>query len=231
MASDHDIIRNPPPCGESMPTRTIAVSPESPRADRLETAARVLEQGGIVALPTETFYGLAVDAFCVEAVARLNGLKGKESDTPILLLVADADQAADVADTTHPGFAALNRRFWPGPLTIVLPARENLPAVIHGGRGTVALRMSGLELPRALAARLGRPITGISANLTGTPPARTAAGVALAFPGSLDLILDGGHTPGGAPSTIIDLTREPPTVLREGALPSCTLDAFLTVQK
>ena len=211
--------------------RTIAVSPESPRTDRLEATVRVLQEGGIVALPTETFYGLAADAFCVEAVVRLNGIKGKESDSPILLLVADAAQAADVADTTLAGFDELSRRFWPGPLTIVLPALEKLPREIHGGRGTVALRMSGLELPRALAARLGRPITGISANLTGSPPARTAAEVATGFPDRLDLILDGGHTPGGASSTILDLTTRTPTVLREGALASHTLEAFLTVRK
>jgi L-threonylcarbamoyladenylate synthase len=117
--------------------------------------------------------------------------------------------------------------FWPGPLTLVVPASPGVCDEITGGLGTVAVRVPGLALPRRLARELGRPITGVSANLVGHPPCRTAADVARVFPEGVDLILDGGPTPGGAPSTILDLTTDRPTLLREGILPRSALATYL----
>ena len=212
---------------DSHDLRVLPVDPASPSDDRLARAVEVLSRGGLVALPTETFYGIAADAFQSEALARVNRLKGKAANEPVLLLVADVAQAGPLCDSLPPLFEPLTGRFWPGPLTLVVPASSRLPREATGGRGTVALRMPGLALPRRLAAALGRPLSGVSANRSGQPPCRSAGEVAEAFPEGLELILDGGAAPGGAPSTIVDLTRDPPRVLREGLLPLTALAGFL----
>ena len=187
----------------------------------------MLSGGGLVALPTETFYGLAADAFRPEALERVNALKGKAADDPLLLLLADLEQVDQVCDTIPRWFAPLAERFWPGPLTLVVPAADRVPREVTGGRGTVAVRVSGLALPRRLAGALGRPLTGPSANRTGEPPGRTAGEVAEALGDGLELILDGGAALGGAPSTIVDLSLDPPRMLREGLLPASAFEPFL----
>jgi len=207
--------------------RVVPVDPNQPRDDRLREACEVLRAGGVLAQPTETLYGLSADAFDAEAVARINRLKRKPTDSPTLLLLAGGDQAEQVAATLPARFAELAGLYWPGPLTLVVPAAERLPREVGGGRGTVAVRVPGLALPRRLAAELGRPITGVSANLYGEPPCRTAAEVARSFPEGIELILDGGPTPGGLSSTILDLTSDTPRVLREGMVPVSSLRAFI----
>jgi L-threonylcarbamoyladenylate synthase len=203
------------------------VDAQEPAAAVLDEAAEVLRGGGIVALPTETFYALAVDALAPEALSRVNRLKAKPAGAPILLLVADGVQLTDVAEETGRLVQALAREFWPGPLTLVLRARAGLPSEISPGRDTVAVRVPGLALPRRLARKLGRPISGISANRHGEPPCRTAAEVARLFPGEVALVLDGGPTSGTVPSTLLDLSGPLPRILREGAVPSALLERFL----
>jgi len=205
----------------------VTINPADPRPDRLEEAAETLRRGELVALPTETFYGVAADAFCVDALRRINTLKQKAADSPILLLLADVEQARLVSDSLDPLFETLAEMFWPGPLTLVVPALPGVPAEVSGARGTVAVRMPGLALPRRLARALGRPITGVSANLHRRPASRTAAEVARELGEGLAMILDGGPTPGGASSTILDLTCAPPKVLRHGLLPANSLRPFL----
>ena len=198
-----------------------------PRPERVAAAVGALEAGEVAALPTETFYGLAVDCCNAEAMLALNRLKRKDEDEPLLLMMEGPGQVAQVADSVPPKFEELAQLFWPGPLTLVISASPRLPAEVSGGRGTVAVRVPGLALPRHMARALGRPITGVSANLHGQRPCRTAADVAGIFPEGVAVILDGGPTQGGAPSTIVDLTGERPTVLRVGILPSSALSPFL----
>ncbi len=140
------------------------------------------------------------------------------------------EQASQVCDSPPDLFLALAERFWPGPLTLVIPAASALPAEVSGGRGTVAVRVPGLQLPRSLARLLGRPISGVSSNLLGQPPCRNATEVVGVFQDKLGLIFDGGPTPGGAPSTILDLTTPEPRLLREGLLPMSALRPFLRRQ-
>ncbi len=204
-----------------------AVNPADPRADRVQEAVGVLRAGGIVALPTETFYGLAADSRNETALRRVNPLKGKPAGTPILLLVSSIDQARSCAASLPPTFETLAGAFWPGPLTLVVPASHRLSREITGGTGTVAVRMPGLALPRRIAEALGAPITGTSANLHGENPSRTAVEVVRAFPDSIELVLDGGAAPGGAPSTLVDLSREQPRILRAGPIPATSLAPFL----
>jgi L-threonylcarbamoyladenylate synthase len=210
-----------------MPTQVIPVSPDDPREDRLGAAASVLREGGVVAFPTETFYGLGVDPLDPGAVRRLLALKGKPERSPILLLLAGAWQVEDVVSRLPGAFVPLAEKFWPGPLTIVVPAAAGLPDEITGGTGTVGVRVPGLALARKLARALARPVTGTSANVHGAPPCRTAPEVVRAFPEGLDLVLDGGPTAGGASSTVLDLSGGAPRIVRHGAIPVAALRPFL----
>jgi len=207
--------------------RIVTVNPLEPRPDRLEIVVRVLESGFVVALTTETFYGLAADAFRADALERVNHLKGKPPASPVLLLVAGPGQVAQVAGPLPAKFHELAAAFWPGPLTLVVPALERVPREVTAGGGSVAVRVSGLPLPRRIAEELGRPISGVSANLHGRPPCRTAREVVAVFGDAVDLVLDGGPTAGGASSTIVDLVAYPPRLVREGLLPSASLLPFL----
>ena len=203
--------------------QVISVNPREPKPARTEAAVEVLRGGGVVALPTETFYGLAVDSSQGAAVAQLNRLKSKHGDSPVLLLAADMAQVERVSGATPPTLALLARAFWPGPLTLVLRAAQGLSSQITASRGTVAVRVPGIALPRMLAAALGHPVTGVSANLHERRPPRTAAEVAESFAAGIDLLLDGGPTPGGAPSTLVDLTTPKPCILRAGIVPETAL--------
>ena len=198
---------------------TIAVDPERPRHDLVAGAATVLERGGLVAFPTETFYALGADPYDEGALEALHRAKERPPGAPILLLLDDAARAAEVAGDLPPPFGRLAEVFWPGPLTLVLCARRGLSERLTAGTGTIGVRVPGSALARALAAALGRPVTGTSANLSGAPPARTADEVRRSLEGRVDLLLDGGHTPGEAPSTLVDLSRGDPKLLREGAVP------------
>ena len=207
--------------------KTVKVDPHQPDESVIEEAAALLEAGGICGVPTETVYGLAVDPFNPEALKRLNQIKQKVADEPVLLLAADQEQVMRVAGTGSRLFRALARNFWPGPLTLVLPMLPETPEEIAPGRGTVAVRVPGLALPRMLAARLGRPISGVSANLHDQPPCTEASQVAEVFPEDLGLVLDGGTSPGRASSTIVDLAGAQAKLLREGAIAAVELERFL----
>ena len=210
-----------------MPVDIVPVTPDDPREERIRPALEVLRSGGIVVVPTETFYGLAVDCFDAQAVASVNRIKGKPDRSPVLLLLSDVTQARLVAADVPEQFDLLASMFWPGPLTLVVPASDRVSEHVTGGRGTVGVRVPGLTLPRRLAERLGRPISGISANRHGAPPLRNAADVLDAFPEGIDMILDAGPTAGGLPSTVVDLSGERPFVVRSGAVPANALRPFL----
>jgi tRNA threonylcarbamoyl adenosine modification protein (Sua5/YciO/YrdC/YwlC family) len=140
---------------------------------------------------------------------------------PILLLLAEVEQAVEVAAAIPPGFGRLAKKFWPGPLTIVVPAKGHLPAPLTAGTGTIGLRVPGLRLPRAVSLALGRPITGTSANRSGVPAASTVGGLSQALGegyGGLGLVLDSGPTPGAPASTVVDLSGDVPRLIRPGAV-------------
>lgn len=205
--------------------RTIALDPVDPDPAGVLAAAEVLAGGGLVAFPTETFYGLGADPWNERALEALYRVKGRPEHMPILLLLADEAQASTVAGPPRADFAVLAHRFWPGPLTLVVEARPELPARLTSGTGTIGVRLPSAAIPRALARSFGRPVTGTSANRTGDPPARLAREVALSLrsaPGGvdlLDLLVDGGPAPGGQPSTVVDLTGPAPRLVRAGAVP------------
>jgi len=183
-----------------------------------EAAARI-RAGEIVAIPTDTVYGLAADPFQAAAVERLFRLKRRAEDKPILLLIDSRLQVERLASELPPAYHWLAALFWPGPLTMILPAAPCVPVRITAGSGTVAVRMPGLPLVRRLIRAARVPLTGTSANRSGRPAARSAAEVRDQFPQARLAILDGGRSLSETPSTIVDLTGEP-RVVREGAVPA-----------
>lgn len=182
----------------------------------LAGAVARLRAGDVVAYPTETYYGLGVDALDETALGRLLALKGRTAEHAVSVLVADRAMLARVAAPLGARAAALADRFWPGPLTLVIPAAAGVPALL-APRGAIGVRISPHPLATALVAAFGGPVTTTSANPTGQPPARTAGEVERAF-GDRVLVLDGGPTPGGAPSTVVEVDGDRVIVLRPGAI-------------
>ena len=201
----------------SRPARLV-VDASRPAAAAIEAAASVLRAGGLVGFPTETFYGLGALALDDAAVARVFQAKGRPGDKPLLVLVDSLAMVERVASGESARARRLMDRYWPGALTLILPARPDLPPALTAGTGTIGVRLSGHPLARALVAAAGAPVTAPSANTHGGPSPRTADEVTGALGDRLDLVLDGGPTPGGPASTVLDLTRTPAVVLRMGTV-------------
>ena len=198
-------------------TRVVRVDPAAPEGAALGHAAAVLKHGGVVAFPTETFYGLGAAALDGRAVRRIFELKGRPETKPLLVL-ADSIEMADTIAELGDRARSLAARHWPGALTLVVPARAHVPKDVTAGTGTVGVRVSSHPVAQGLVRALGGPLTAPSANPSGLEPATTAAGVLAHFQGAIEMILDGGAAPGGEPSTVLDLTVEPPRVLRQGVV-------------
>jgi L-threonylcarbamoyladenylate synthase len=195
---------------------TLTVYPAS-NADAIDRALEVVRCGGLVAYPTDTVYGLAADPANDAAVERLFAAKRRRPDQSTPLLVAGAEDAGRIAAAVPAVARELMRAFWPGALTIVLAKAAAFHSRAVTG-DTVGLRVPGHDVARALAAALGGPITGTSANLAGGPEPLTAADVVAQLGDAIDLVLDGGPCPGGVPSTVVDCTATPPRIVREGAI-------------
>lgn len=194
--------------------------------DRLAEVAAVLHAHGVLAVPTESFYALGASPTDRAAVRRVRLIKGQEEAKPILVLLGDRAQAESLAGEIGAAARLLMERFWPGPLTLVVKAAGHLPVELTAGTGTVGLRHVGHPVLADLLRAVG-PVTGTSANRSGQPPARTAHEVEAALGGDVDLILDGGMTAGGAPSTLVD-TVNGLRLLREGAVPRARIAAVLS---
>ncbi|HKY19978.1 MAG TPA: L-threonylcarbamoyladenylate synthase [Vicinamibacterales bacterium] len=196
----------------------IVVHPRALSIDALAPAVRALRAGGVVAYPTETFYGLAADPRLGAAVHRIFDLKQRAPDQALPLIAADLDQIADHVGSMTPLAERLAARGWPGPLTLIIPASPVLCADVHLATGKVAVRVPADPVARALAAAAGHAITSTSANFSGQPPASTAEAVIATLGDGLDVVIDAGLTPGGLPSTIIDATGKVPVLVRAGAI-------------
>jgi L-threonylcarbamoyladenylate synthase len=199
-------------------TRVIAVDDGWVDSRELGEVASMVRHGGLVAFPTESFYGLGADALDDAAVARVFGAKGRPETKPVLVLVDSVAMAESMVSDVPAGARELMARHWPGPLTLVLPARAHVPRALTAGSGTVGVRMPGHPIAMALVRAAGRPVTAPSANPSGAPPPTTASEVGAYFDGVIDVILDGGPTAGGTGSTVADCTTWPPRVLRAGPI-------------
>ena len=192
----------------------------------VEEAIKVLRHSGVVAFPTETYYGLAVEPTDTAALARLFALKQRPESKPLLLLIDQLDQLMEVVSEIPKEYRRLIEMFWPGPLTLIFPARPEVSPLVTGGTGTVGVRISPHPVARELVRRVGRPVTATSANLSGRSPAASAEEVIAQFGEKIDWIIDGGPASGGLCSTVCTLERGKLVVLRRGqvVLPSELLD-------
>ena len=207
--------------------RVIKILDEN-ATDALAAAAAVIRGGGIVAFPTETHYGLGAAYHDVAALKKLFTLKRRPEEKPVPLIAGNEKALGLVARQLDDRAVSIIKRFWPGPLTLLLPAREGLPRLLTAGTGTVAVRIPGRSFALELARTLEFPITATSANISGSPPADDADGVTGYFGERLDLLIDGGRTPGGVPSTIVRLSDETIILVRKGQIP---FDAILVAIK
>ena len=199
-------------------TTVLRVNPEQPQADVIARAAQVLQRGGLVAFPTETVYGLGASALDDRAIRRIYRAKERPAHNPLIVHIAATAQLAGLVDGLPPLALRLARRFWPGPLTLVLKRHPALPDVIAPARNTVALRLPAHPVAQALITAAGLPLVAPSANRFTRPSATSAQHVLADLDGRVDLLLDGGPTRIGLESTVLDLTATPPVVLRPGAI-------------
>lgn len=178
----------------------------------------VIDAGGVIAYPTDTFYGLGVDPRNPRAVRKVFAIKGRKADQPILLLLHDKNDVSAWTSEVTPSALQLMARFWPGPLTLVFRAAPVVLPELTAGTGTIGLRVPGNEVIRALLGAVGGSLTGTSANRSGRPSPRTANEVQQELGDSIDLIIDGGPAAEVLPSTVVDVTEEPPRLIRPGAV-------------
>ncbi len=208
-----------------MPTMARVIAYRTAKDEAvLQEVAAVVRAGGVVAIPTESSYGLGVSPFHAGALARLCRLKERSDDKPILVLIAERAHLDVLVRDIPPTARLFMEAFWPGPLTIVFPALASLPTALTAGTGSVGVRWTA-HAPLAALLRVTGPLTGTSANRSGHPPTQTAEAIQSLLGTEVDVILDAGAAPGGPPSTVVD-AREPLTLIREGPV---TREALMSV--
>ncbi|HSB11934.1 MAG TPA: L-threonylcarbamoyladenylate synthase [Blastocatellia bacterium] len=197
-------------------TQVLQLDPNRPQKEAIERAASIIREGGLVAFPTETVYGLGADATNESAVRRIFEAKARPADNPVIVHVGDREMLNRVANGVDGKAELLIQKFWPGPLTLVLRRKPDVAPSVSAGLSTVAVRMPRNNIALALVRRARTPIAAPSANLSGSPSPTTAEHVVDDLSGRIDLILDGGPTNIGIESTVLDLTTDPPVILRPG---------------
>jgi L-threonylcarbamoyladenylate synthase len=211
----------------NMHTEILVVDPLSPQPERIARAANVLRRGGLVAFPTETVYGLGANALDPDAVAGIFRAKGRPPNNPVIVHVAEPAEARQIVADWPDIAERLARRFWPGPLTLVLPKRDVVPDIVTAGGPTVAVRVPAHPVALALVRAAGVPIAAPSANRSTQLSPTRADHVLDAFVDQIDFLLDGGPTPGGLESTVLDLTTTPPRLLRPGLITPTDLETLI----
>ena len=199
--------------------------PKQPPVEKqIELAIATLKKGGIVAYPTDTVYGLGADPLNAQAVAKIYKVKRRPHNLPLPLLLAEKSDLQKVASVVPEIAWQLAERFLPGGLTLVLKKSPWVPDIVTAGGDTIAVRIPNHPVSIALIRGLGNPIVGTSANLSGSPSPFTAEEVRQQLGDAVDLIIDGGRCPGGIESTVLDVSGEVPTLVREGAIPKSELE-------
>jgi L-threonylcarbamoyladenylate synthase len=209
----------------------VKINSESPEASLIRYAADQIRAGEVLGMPTDTFYGLAADPFNLRAVDRVYEIKSRSRHKPLSLLIESVEQAEELAKPLPEEFHALARRFWPGPLTIIVRAASRLPLKVTANTGNVALRIPSSRIPLAVVQAARIAITATSANLSGEAECTTALAVRDQLQDRISIIVDGGPSPREVSSTIIDLTDEEARwkIIREGAIPSQEISEFFAL--
>lgn len=211
-----------------MRAEIIKINHETPETSLVKYAAEQIRAGQVLGMPTDTFYGLAADPFNLRAVERVYEIKTRSRHKPLSLLIESVDQAEDLTRPLPEEFYKLARRFWPGPLTIIVQAASRLPLKVTANTGNVALRVPSAKIPLAVIQAAGIPITATSANLSGAAECTSAEQVRDQLRDRISIIVDGGNSPREVASTIVDLTDDDArwTILREGAIPAQEISEF-----
>jgi len=199
--------------------RRVFVNPESPHRDAVQEAAKLIHAGRIVAIPTDTLYGLAADPFSTEAVARVFAAKGRPASLPVPLVAADVAQVEAWLAPLTVAARRLAGRFWPGPLTLLLSAPRTLAKAVTAGESTVGVRVPNHVVAQAICRAAGRPVTSTSANVSGQAATADPDVVEASLGAAIDLLIDAGPTPGGPASTIVDASGSTLRLVRNGAIP------------
>ena len=211
-----------------MRAEIVKINCDNPELSLVKYAADQIRSGEVLGMPTDTFYGLAADPFNLRAVDKVYEIKTRSRHKPLSLLIESADQAAELAKDLPDEFYALARKFWPGPLTIIVRAGSRLPLKVTANTGNVALRVPNAKIPRAVVAAAAIPITATSANLSGASECTSAEQVREQLHGRISIIVDGGTSPRDVASTIVDLTDQATRwrILREGAIAADEISTF-----
>ena len=196
--------------------------------EQIQQALRVLQDGGVAAVPTDTLYGLAADAFSPTAIERVFDIKERPEGLALPVLLSGAEQLSQVADDVPGQLEAVAEAFWPGAMTLIVKRNESLPPRLTAGNPTVAVRVPDHPVPRELARRLGRPITGTSANISGAADPRSLAELRAQVGDRVDFLVTAGRAPAGTASTIVDLSGDAPRLIREGAIPFRQIESVLS---
>lgn len=210
-----------------MKTQSLPIDPHSPAADVVAKAAAVVRAGGLVAFPTETVYGLGANALDPAAVGRIFSAKGRPATNPLIVHVGDIAAAQPLARDFPEAARRLAERFWPGPLTLVLPKSDRVPDAVTARGSTVALRVPAHPVAHALLRGCCLPLAAPSANPSTLLSPTTAEHVRRGLDGKIDMILDAGPTAGGLESTVLDLTATPPRLLRPGLVTPAQIEAII----
>lgn len=198
----------------------VRVDPVRPDPDIIARAGKILTQGGIVIFPAQFIYGIAANALDPLSVEKVFRIKHRPKDNPILVLIRDKKDLKDLAKKIPAQARILMDTFWPGKLTLVFEAADNISPILTAGTGKIGVRLPAQPVAKALACQVLFPITGTSANLSGAPSSSNISDLPASLVRDADLILDAGPLKGGTASTIVDITQTPARILREGALPS-----------
>lgn len=211
-----------------MRAEIVKINSENPELSLVKYAADQIRAGEVLGMPTDTFYGLAADPFNLRAVDKVYDIKTRSRHKPLSLLIESVDQAEELAKSLPEEFYALARKFWPGPLTVIVKAGSRLPLKVTANTGNVALRVPNAKIPLAVVTAAAIPITATSANLSGAAECTTAEQVHDQLHGRISIIVDGGVSPRDIPSTIIDLSDEETRwrIIREGAIPKEEISRF-----
>jgi L-threonylcarbamoyladenylate synthase len=206
----------------------VKINSATPEASLIRYAADQIRSGEVLGMPTDTFYGLAADPFNLRAVDRVYEIKSRSRHKPLSLLIESVEQAEELARPLPEEFEALARKFWPGPLTMIVRASSRLPLKVTANTGNVALRIPSSAIPLAVVQAAGIPITATSANLSGESECTTAEAVREQLQYRISIIVDGGTSPRDVPSTIVDLTDEEARwkIMRQGAIPAHEISEF-----
>ncbi|MBN2206905.1 MAG: threonylcarbamoyl-AMP synthase [Candidatus Aminicenantes bacterium] len=208
-------------------TSIVKIDPDRVDKDKVEKIADILGKGGIMAFPTETFYGLGAHALIRDAVESVYRIKNRDPGKPVSVIVSDLAMFERIVQPPPPVFKTIAARFWPGPLTVILRAVPGIPEDILGPDRTIGIRYPRVDWLRALVKMLGAPITATSANVSGEKELYDPRDVKRAFAGLVDLIVDGGRTPGLLATTVLDLSGDTPRIVRDGQIARTVLEEFL----